>query len=320
MTRLLIALLALVFAPAALAQTEPKWTETEVTLGEGDQQLYGSLILPGPWKTEFDAVMFISGSGPTDRDSNQHGMKNDAIKLMALAFAEQGIASLRFDKRFSGKSYHQGWKEEDLTFDDFVADAEAWLALLKSQPGVKRLFVIGHSEGALTGLLVAEAGGVDGYVSLAGVGQRASDLIRRQLKAGPSGETVAALAEPTLQKLENGEIDPSPHALLAQFFRQSVQPYLISWFRYDPSKIIATVPTKVLIVQGTTDIQVSATEDAERLHAARPDAGYVVIEGMNHVLKVAPADPAANAATYNNPELPLAPELMPALLGFVTPP
>lgn len=312
----LAAFLMLATTNAAAETTEPKWTEREVTIGEGDQQLYGSLILPGPWKDEFDAVFFISGSGPTDRDSNQAGMKTDAIKKMALALAEEGIASLRVDKRFSGKSYHEGWKEEDIRFETFVEDGLQWLALLRSHASVKRTFIIGHSEGALVGLLIARRGQVDGYVSLAGIGERASDTIRRQLRDGPSGESVAAWAEPTLEKLENGELDPSPHPVLAQFFRASVQPYLISWFRYDPAVEIKTAPGRTMIVQGTTDIQVRV-EDARLLAAARPDATLTIIEGMNHVLRVAPAERAANQATYFEPDLPLAPELMPALLGFM---
>ena len=59
----------------------------------------------------------------------------------------------------------------------------------------------------------------------------------------------------------------------------------------------------VLLLQGTTDIQVSVDE-AKALKAAKPDAELVLIEGMNHVLKRAPADRAQNMAAYSNPDLP----------------
>jgi len=103
---------------------------------------------------------------------------------------------------------------------------------------------------------------------------------------------------------------------LAALFRPSVQPYLISWFKYDPAAEIAKLKTPVLIAQGTTDIQVGV-EDAKRLAAAKPDAQLLLIDGMNHILRAAPMDRAANIATYSQPTLPLKPELMPALIAFI---
>lgn len=309
---------ALVLAGSASA-SEPKWMETQVTIGEGDGTLYGSYIAPGPWKSAFDAVLLISGSGATDRDGNQANMKNDALKMVAEALGEAGIATLRVDKRGIAASGKAMTNEADMRFDTYVEDAKSWIAFLKSRPGVKRVFIIGHSEGALIGAIVAEDTGVSGYVSLAGVGFPAADILRRQIKASPNGDKVLALAEPTLAKLEKGELDPSPNVLLAQLFRASVQPYLISWFRWDPRTEIAKVAGRVLIVQGTSDIQV-LVEDADSLAAARPDAEKAIIEGMNHVLKAFSGDKAANIKTYSDPSLPLAPGLMPALIGFIEKP
>lgn len=73
----------------------------------------------------------------------------------------------------------------------------------------------------------------------------------------------------------------------------------------------------VLIVQGTTDLQVTA-DNATLLASAQPGAKLVMIDGMNHALRKAPADRAANFATYRNPRLPLAKELVPALSAFVS--
>jgi uncharacterized protein len=76
------------------------------------------------------------------------------------------------------------------------------------------------------------------------------------------------------------------------------------------------VKAPVLIVQGENDLQVSV-EDARLLAAAKPDARLVIVPGMNHVLKAAPADRAGNLAAYAEPDRPLAPGLMGAILGFV---
>lgn len=67
---------------------------------------------------------------------------------------------------------------------------------------------------------------------------------------------------------------------------------------------------------GTTDLQVS-TDDARSLEASRPDARLVLIEGINHVLKQAPPELAANLAAYADPDLPLAPELAAAIGIFI---
>jgi pimeloyl-ACP methyl ester carboxylesterase len=110
-------------------------------------------------------------------------------------------------------------------------------------------------------------------------------------------------------------VDSVPPALMA-IFRPSVQPYLVSWFRHDPAKELATLAVPVLIVQGTTDIQVSQ-EDARLLAAADSRARLVTIDGMNHVLKLVPADMTQQMKSYGDPSLPVAPALVDAVASFV---
>jgi pimeloyl-ACP methyl ester carboxylesterase len=288
--------------------------DVEVEINGGLGPLKGSLLMPdgnGP----VPAVLIIAGSGPTDRNSNQPGMTNDALKLVANQLAAQGIASLRIDKRGVAASAKAAAREEDLRFETYVDDAVAWIALLKQQKRIAKVIVLGHSEGALIGTIAAQRADVAGFVSLAGTGFRAAEILRRQLGPQLTGDlktrAFAALAE-----LEAGRTVANPPPELAALFRPSVQPYLISWFKYDPASEIAKLRVPVLIVQGTTDIQVGV-EDAKALAAAKPDAQLAIIEGMNHVLRAAPIDRAANLATYTNAALPLKPELMPAIVGFV---
>jgi fermentation-respiration switch protein FrsA (DUF1100 family) len=91
---------------------------------------------------------------------------------------------------------------------------------------------------------------------------------------------------------------------------------MISWFRYDPQKEIAKLKKPVLIVQGTTDIQVSV-EDAKRLQAANQLAKMTLIEGMNHIFKNADADRTKNIQTYSQPELPVNAELVDVISSFI---
>ena len=110
-------------------------------------------------------------------------------------------------------------------------------------------------------------------------------------------------------------VNPDLYAL----FRPSVQPYLISEYKYDPAKEIAKLRIPVLIVQGTHDIQVDV-KDARLLAAADPRAKLLLIDGMNHILVDAPAERAANIATYSEPQLPLDPHLVPAIARFLISP
>ncbi|HEX3580841.1 MAG TPA: alpha/beta hydrolase, partial [Thermoanaerobaculia bacterium] len=89
-----------------------------------------------------------------------------------------------------------------------------------------------------------------------------------------------------------------------------------SWFKYDPAKEIAALDVPVLIVQGTTDIQVSL-DDAKRLAAANPKAKLVVIEGMNHILKMVSGDLKTQIPSYGDPKLQLSEKLTPELVQFV---
>jgi len=299
----------------ALAAGAAAAGEREVVVGDG--KLHGTLTLPDG-KGPFATVLMIAGSGPTDRDGNSTvpGVKPATLKLIAEGLAKAGIASLRFDKRGIAASAAAMIAESDLRFTTYVDDALAWAAFLKQQPGVGCIYILGHSEGALIGALAAAKIRVCGLISIAGAGFPAGDTLRRQFRDRHTPEAMMQTIDAVIARLEKGEPVADAPAALSALFRPSVQPYLISWFAVDPAKAAAAVPAPVLILQGNTDVQVSVA-DAERLAKANPDAKLVVLDGVNHVLKAAPADMAANLATYADPALPMAPAVLPAIIDFV---
>ena len=85
----------------------------------------------------------------------------------------------------------------------------------------------------------------------------------------------------------------------------------------DPAtaEAFAAVNVPALIVQGRHDIQVGI-DDAEALHRAKPDAELALIDGMNHVLRIVPAS-AAQLASYDDPDLPLARGLLERIQRFL---
>ena len=152
-------------------------------------------------------------------------------------------------------------------------------------------------------------------MSIAGPAQGAAEVLRIQL-AGKLPVDLAKENENILASLEHGKtVDQVPAALTA-LYRPSIQPYLISWFKYVPATELAKLDMPVLIVQGTTDIQVAVAQ-AESLKHAKPAAQLAIIDGMNHVFKTVPLDPPKQIASYSDPELPLAPSLATKLVSFL---
>ena len=324
----ILTLLSLSIAQAAgaggTAPAQPFSTE-QVEMATPTGTIRGALVVPSaPDKAPI--VLIIAGSGPTDRNGNSTLLpgKNNAYKMLAESLAAAGIASLRYDKRGLGASAKAaGAGESSLRFDVYVDDAVSWVSQLRADKRFSRVIVLGHSEGSLIGMLAARKAKADGFVSIAGVAHRASDVLRDQLR--PQIGALPALwdgNETILASLERGVVvDALPPAIqavpaIAQLYRPSIQPYLISWFTFVPSVEIAAVPGPVLILQGTTDIQVSVDE-AKALKAARPDAELILVEGMNHVMKHAPADRVQNVATYSNPDLQIVPDVPNAIVAFV---
>ena len=100
-------------------------------------------------------------------------------------------------------------------------------------------------------------------------------------------------------------------------FRASVQPYLISWYKYIPQTVIASLNIPVLIVQGKKDIQVSV-KDAELLKKSKPTAELLLIDSMNHVLKDCETmEPQKQMSIYINPSLPVNATLISSLNTFI---
>ena len=262
-------------------------------------------------------VLIIAGSGPTDRDGNSPMLKTDCLRKLAEDLSVQGIATLRYDKRGIGKSKAPGQKEEDLTFDTFIDDAASWIERLQRDKRFSRVIVAGHSEGSLLGMVAAAKTHAGGYISIAGAGRPIDVILKEQLMANPNNPPdLIKQAHVILDSLKQGHRVKQVNPMLISLFRPGIQPFMISWMRYDPAKTIRLLTCPVMIVQGTTDIQVSMT-DAEALHAASPAATYFIAEGMNHVLRDAPADRAENVKVYFQPEKPLSAGLVPAIAGFV---
>jgi len=288
-------------------------SEEAISLKTKTGEIKGTLLCPTANK-KTPVVLIIAGSGSTDRNGNNPIMTNNSLKMLAESLYKHGIASLRYDKRGIGESQNAGLKEQDLRFGNYVEDAQNWAALLKKDRRFSEVIIIGHSEGSLIGMIAAQQNNTDSFISIAGGGTTAAEILKEQLKTQPQFVLDESIV--IIEKLEKGETVENVPQFLYSLFRPSVQPYLISWFKYNPQKEIAQLNKPVLIIQGSTDLQVGIA-DAEKLSVANTGAEKIIIEGMNHILKEVTIDRTKNMQTYSIPDLPIKKELVSILVKFI---
>jgi alpha/beta superfamily hydrolase len=294
------------------AQNNDTLSTQPVILKTATGEIFGTLTLPTNNNKKVPVALIIAGSGPTDRDGNNISMKNNSLKMLAEALSKQGIASLRYDKRGVAESRKSGKSELDLRFEDYINDAKGWIDFLLAKNQFSKIIVIGHSEGSLIGMIAAEDRAT--FISIAGAGRSADLILKEQLAAQPKQIKDTCFA--IIDSLKSGKTVEKVNPLLFSLFRPSVQPYMISWFKYDPQIEVNKIKKKSLIVQGTKDIQVSLV-DAELLSKANNKSQLLVIENMNHVLKIVEGDRKENMATYNNPNLPISQKMIDGIVGFI---
>ncbi len=276
-------------------------------------RLYGTVEVPAGVRKP-PVALIIAGSGPTDRNgNNRFAGRNDSLKQLAEALAKDGIASLRYDKRGIGASRELATPEKDLRIEHYIDDAVFWGEHLRLSGRFGKLIVIGHSEGALIGSAAAEKLSADGFVSIAGAGRPAYTVIEEQFEKFPAFKNEVKRINEHLKKGETVE-SISPELIPA--FRPDIQPYVISWYRYNPAEITARLRMPVLIVQGTTDIQVSVS-DAELLAKSNKKARLAILKDVNHVMKEAGADMKQQQESYTNPAYPVSPKVTEAVAGFI---
>ena len=275
-----------------------------------DPEVQGTLLSP-KGENQPPLAILIAGSGPTDRDGNQALFKNNSLKYLAEGLAQKGIATFRYDKRVIAQINNATVQEEKMTFEDEVNDALLVVNHFKDK--YKKIILIGHYEGALIGLLVAQKVVVSKFVSISGAGNSSATLIEEQI--GKNAPQLKEESQKIISQLRKGELVDNISPYLAPVFRKSVQPYLISWFKYEPAKEITKLQIPILIVQGTNDLQVEDKE-AQLLKEAQPKAQLLLIEGMNHVLKKVKTL-EENQQSYLNPDLPIPGELVEGIASFI---
>ena len=255
----------------------------------------------------------IAGSGPTDRNGNQKNLVNNSLKYLCEGLGQNDIAAFSYDKRMFAQISSGTLNEATLSFEDFINDAKAVFTYFKNQKKHNKIIIAGHSEGSLIGMIAANDN-ADAFISIAGPGRTIDAVVVEQIE-----KQAPFLKEEVLKNFEilkSGNTFELKNEMLASIFRPSVQPYMISWLKYNPQDEIKKLKIPTLLLNGTNDLQVSVGE-AELLKKSKPDAELVIIDAMNHVFKEIKGDTSENMKSYNDPNLPISAQLLNTITRFI---
>lgn len=298
-------IVSLIFA-LSFGQEQP-FSQTEISV---NTIIDGTLLIPNDGSKT--VAIIIAGSGPTDRDGNQNFLKSNNLKKLAENLSKNGIATFRYDKR-TVKQIRSGKIDPNTMFDDFVKDASDIIDYFKNDKRFEKIYIIGHSKGSLVGMLAAKDK-ADGFVSLAGAGQPIDEVIIEQVNS--TAPMFTEDSKRVFNILKEGKTTDDFPVALGSIFNKQIQPFMMSWMKYNPQKEIAKLDIPVLIINGTKDLQVSVAE-AELLHKASPKSELKIIEKMNHVLFTIEGDDLENSKSYNEAFRPINEELIRVIVNFI---
>ena len=270
-------------------------TEERIVIGENTKYpLKGLLTLPDGAAGPVSAVVFVHGSGASNMDEKVG--KLTPFKDLAQGLARQGIASVRYDKRTKAhgfkllmdKSQYVTVKIE--TIDDAILAAE----LLKKDPRIdpERVFIIGHSMGAMLAPRIdAEGGNFAGLILMAGSPRKLEEIILDQNEAALRSTKgfVNWIVKKQVAKFAamfDGMYELSDEEAKKKKMGGGTTLYYFKEMGEHPASQYLTATEKpILIMQGEKDFQATAEKDFaayKQLLAGRSNVTFRLYENLSH--------------------------------------
>jgi len=278
--------------------------ETAVSVKGPAVPLPATLFLPKS-DAPVPAVVFLSGSGPNDKDETIG--PNKPFADIAKGLGDRGIASLRFDKRTLVIKDKSTLADVPLK-DEYYDDAAAALVLLAATAGIDpaRIFVLGHSEGAMVAPKVAAAfPGTRGIVMMA-PGVRPLDVMlidQMEFGAKLTGRSADEIAEQTKELTETFAVIRDPKKKDTPPFMGAPASYWREVIALDVPQMVRDSKLPILVLQGDEDIQARKAADFEllktRAGTSQGRVTYRSFTGLNHLFMR--VERASTGAEYGIP-------------------
>ncbi len=300
--------------------------------------LAGTLTIPegeGP----FPAMVLVSGSGQQNRDEEL--MNHRPFWVIADYCARHGIAVLRYDDRGIGGSTGE---VENATSMDFSYDAEAAFDYLRNRKEINatKVGILGHSEGGVINFMVAaRRPEVAFLVSLAGPSVNGIEVLKEQQKAilrasGMTEEAVQFNSNTNAQMFDIIEASSSREEadsllrnllkgwgyneeLTEQTVGQMASPWMYYFLKYDPTEAIVKTNCRALLLNGSKDLQVIASQNLLAYEKIIADYGKTnmtlrELPGLNHLFQHCET---GSPNEYFEIEETISTEVLEMIVGFV---
>lgn len=288
--------------------------EREVQFTSAGLDFPATLTMPEKTSGKVPVLVFVHGSGAHDRDETIG--ENKPFRDLAWGLAQQGVASLRYDKRAYLYAERAG-----ISLDtQVIADAAAAVQFAGTLEGVdgKRVLLLGHSLGASLAPYIAERVPVHGLVMMAsparGLNEVIKDQIRLMLKQqGKSDEEIAnvlAKQDKVAQDVLAGK------ATQGEVGSQVPLPLFKDMLSRDPAGELKKVNVPVLVLEGSKDAQVFASDfnELKEIVKDRPGSEAKMFPGLNHLFMPTESGPDVYDAFKPGH---VAPEVMETIAAWV---
>ena len=300
--------------------------------------LSGTLTIPegdGP----FPALVLVSGSGQQNRDEEL--MNHRPFWVIADYLSRRGVAVLRYDDRGMGGSTGEVLNATSL---DFSYDAEAAFNFLlnRKEINASQVGILGHSEGGIINFMVAERRPEVAFlVSLAGPAVNGIEVLKEQQAAilraqGMTEEMVKFSGNANAQMFDiieasNDRVEADTllrqllkgwgynEELTEQTVGQMASPWMYYFLKYDPTDAIVKTNCPALLLNGSKDLQVLASQNLpayEKIIAEHGKTNLTLreIPDLNHLFQHCET---GSPTEYVEIEETISPEVLEAIVEFV---
>jgi uncharacterized protein len=278
------------FTPAPSYAVASRFSEKEMLIDAGDIKLPAMLTMPVS-RRKVPLVILVHGSGAHDMDETLG--PNKIFRDIAQGLASEGIAVLRYEKR-NYRNAHTLDPQKVTVWEEAGQDAvhaiRQGMKLKGIDPG--QVYVAGHSLGGMIAPRIArEVRRLKGIISLAGSPRYLSDIITQQYEylysisaqqSDQAREQVQAAFE-FAADMQNKRNDQE--AVYDQNFMNIPAFYWGDLNRTDIGAIAASIPQKILIIQGGRDYQVTMTdfEAWKKALANHQKSTFLLFEDLDHL-------------------------------------